>query len=387
MSKDTMESRVAAWLEAVQEESAERRLYLECSPPDDSFGWGALLRHKLNVPAAALFRMPGLLLTGESGCGRHTAAAHAVHHLTDPYEWAAYNEEAKPFEVLWLAEESLDFVEDFGSKSVYECLNTLLDAYAGLPICLVVEFPEQSAFRTELMRHLGRFSCMYTAHAGEECFEAPLFLIVITDDEMCLSRQLRERLHCCRMQLPSYELRLQFLHRHSRGNALDGVIDPASLEALADMTERMNYAQLRDLAQNLAACAGVGYDSEALLIAARTQIPQEPPKAARQRMYGKINDFLDALPELLQNLPAAVPHAAAVQEETAHAEETERRQDWAEIPADLEAIRDASGRGVDRRKFEEQTSHMTTHAILNDIFGEEEASALLSSASQLSVKA
>lgn len=386
MSNESMESRVAAWLEKVKELSVYRRDYLDCCPPDDSFGWGERLRYKLRVPAEKLFRMSGLLLMGNTGCGRHTAAAHAVQFLRN--DWADMNQEEQGFEAVWLAEESLDFLEDFGSKSVYECLNTLLDAYAGLPICLVVEFPEQSGYCAELMRHLGRFSCMYAAYAGQEGgFTAPLFLIVITDEEERLPRQLRERLHCCRMQLPSYEQRLQFLHRQSRDSELEDVFDPGAFEELAEMTERMNYAQLRDLTQNLIACAGCDYERDALLAVAESQLPQEPPKAARQRMYGKINDFLDALPELLQNLPAAVPHAPAAQEEAAHAEETERKQDWAEIPADLEAIRNASGRGVDRQKFEEQTSHMTTHAILNDIFGEAEASALLSSAAQLSVKA
>ncbi len=392
MSKDTLQKQIEAWIEDVKYESGERGYFLGFNPPDDSFGWGELLQTSLNYPVSRLQRTPGLLLTGPSGCGKHTAADHALYYLTaERGGWADARSEDKPFTSVYLSGEDVEFAhmaDDFpGVNLVYEHLNALLDAYEGQRLCFVLEYPERSSHCKELLRQLGKFSCMYAIRSEEEGF-APLFVIVITEQQKLIPRQLRERLTECRMAMPQYEQRLRFFTRHSERveqAMLNSILQPENgYEELAEMTEGMTYAQLRDLTENLSALANCGaYDRDAVLSLAQSQLPEEEYAETKHRMFQKINQLIDALPELMERLPASSAMQDMPQQKDNHSaeEKREQRSVSGKLPSDLEKITGVNGK-ADRKKVQEQSDKMTTRQISYELFGEEETRKMLEQAEQ-----
>lgn len=369
LNSETTQAQIEAWIEDEIKYQSEGRLqYLYMSTLDDTFGWGKMLESYLNYPSFSIRKKHGLLLTGAYGCGKHTAAYHAVRFLTDENRWAKQQEE-DAFAAVFLSGEDFSF-PDAQRSQVYEYLNALLDAYEGKKLCLVLENPESCTQCDELLKQLGRFACMYTV---QEDF-APLFIIVITEEERIVPPILRERLNLCRMNFPNRDRRLKFLENNAGdmtvlGSAAALPGSAISYEQIADETEGMTYAQLRDLLES----ASMYIDSEVSLKyeglpgVVREQLPMEDHDTAKQRLFMKIEDLIDTLPELLEK------HASSVQYVSAK-ESTESSSDRMK---ELDAILAETDKGIDYDKLSKEVDKMTGLELANQVFGKEDAAEIL----------
>ncbi len=343
---------IARWISNVKDQSCDFNAYLNCNELDDSFGWGTMLKRYLGSDSLQVRSKRGLLLTGPYGCGKHTAAYHAVKHLSSLEEGA--------FESIFLSGRDFSFDE---CGLVYEYLNALLDEFndANQNLCLVLENPELSIQSDELLKWLGQFSCMYSYSDW-----ASLCIIVITENEMTIPQVLRERLHQCRMCLPNRSARIKYLENHV-GRILEVLLNDkytpsVTLDSLADYTENFTYAQLRDLTTNAEMYVQVfdissEDECERFLNMISEQLPAQEGHTLKEELFVKLISLIDDLPEMLKTLPAAVPQVSM------------------KIPSP-EKEEDPLKVTVDEDQFNRETNQMTTEQVAIDVLGEEHTAKL-----------
>lgn len=360
MYNEALKERINEWIEnEIVYQSQERWLYLSVTEYDDSYGWGRRLRAYLDKPAETLRIRGGLLLSGPKGCGKHTAAYHAVKYLC-----AKYNGMEK-YECVFLSQEAFSS-EMNDVKLIYEYINSLLDHFEGRNLCLVVEDICNDNFGKELLRRLGQFACMF---AARDDFPH-LFLIIITEDESVVPSILRERLMLCRMSYPNLKERLAYLSDNYdlclSIELIENIDVNETLTALAEQSEGMNYAQLRDLV-DVIIMEIESEGSEILGIVGR-QLPEFDKK---ELFYQNATPILNSLPTIIQNLCSEQKHEVVVQ------------KTMSDIMVEAE---NAEKGGTSKEDFQAQIDEMTGNELSCDIFGKEDVDQMLEQAKMIAVK-
>lgn len=368
---DSLENKINDWIEnEIKYQSDAYLQYLKMIEADDTFEWGEMIENYLQAPSETLRRKRGLLLTGPNGCGKHTAAYRAVTYLTDETKWASsLRLSEEPFECVCVSGRDFSFPDE-ERGNVYAYLNALLDAFEGKKLCLVVEYPEFSTQCEELLKRLGQFACMYyTVEAL-----APLFLIVITEDEAIIPQMLRERLNQCKMTLPDSAKRMRFLKQNGRFEdtlGLSSAKSDAFYEELVEATEGQTYAQLRDTIAGMEMRINCDLQDDLSELAQMgAHFSTEAVDTTKQRFYEKALDFMDSLPVLLEKMPAQVsvyerPH------ETVSASSVE-----------LALSNDESNSQDEHDKLMDESNNMTGMQLGFDMWGAERTEELYKLAEQ-----
>ena len=259
-----------AWLKRIQLYSQLISDYLFIQSPDDSFGWGRILKSTWFPTGSEQPSGAGLLLVGPAGCGKHTVVHHMLHLLPQTPRVEIDGRDEAPYAAVFLDEDSLaDPEEDF---SVCQArLNLLLDHYydRGQGLFLVLEHCSRLPFSRKLFRFLEEQLVSYFLSRGEnslapgpkdrpglfmESAESPyppLFLVLLEEEEPKLPALLRSRLQLCRMSLPDLYRRREFLLNHDLQNVHVDLDEIYPGQSLADLTEGLSYAQLEDLLADL----------------------------------------------------------------------------------------------------------------------------------------
>lgn len=295
------------WLDTVLGNGGMLMDYYMGMSLDDSFGWGRLLDQMWFSDPDARPTGTGVLLTGPSGSGRHTAAAYLIRQLVD-----------RGYTLAVLHTGDLT-PENGGFPELRERLNALLDhcLEEGQALCLLTENLSISPFGWDCAAYLGDMLCYYFLRrkpdfaAGgprdrtyqgdlvsqEEQFE-PLFLICIEDEIKNLPSVFRSRLQVCSMTLPDEEQRLSFLRSHEPrfNHHRPGHISGADF---VEWTEGLSYADLEDLVQNLNAAADQDGDIQRVL---ESQLSRRT--STKESLFARLEDLLKRLPEYLENLPS-----------------------------------------------------------------------------------
>ena len=355
ITMNSLEDKLNAWIEnEIKDRSTTLMQYLRQIQLDDTFRWGKMIKSYLQVPSDSLRRKKGLLITGPSGCGKHTAAYHATVFLNDKWK-DSFSTVEYPFECAFVSGKDFSFPHE-QKDLVNTYLNGLLHSYAGQNLCLVLEYPERSTHCEELLERLGQISCKYycassvseevVGYVGYDGYDgydyydddetsesgfsndsveqlAPLFLIVITEDEKIIPSVLRERLNLCKMTLPNYDRR--FAYFLNNGNFEENLMGynseqvKALCQKLAKETEGHTYQQLRDSVEEL--IMQIYGDLEVTELGmsqtcANLQNVDENVVANRvkQRFYEKIIEFVDHIPEILGKIATAAPVSIVAQE-------------------------------------------------------------------------
>lgn len=258
-------------------------------PLDDTFGWGARLRHMWSVTKD---RPCGLLLTGPNGCGKHTAATHMFHILYENYyaillhgaDLCAGGYEAAKARLLRV-------IRKYGEEEN--------------PLCLILEGMEGCDCRQELFSCLGQV--LTTAWMKDPALP-PLFVILIDSNEADIPSILRSRLRLCRMSLPSASRRRALLSR-----SVPMLETAVNFDLLVEATGGATYAQLGDLAQNLWSVINclpadqASFTDEELREFLEDQLPAPKADNALQSLAQSARQLIDQLPELLKQVGTYVP--------------------------------------------------------------------------------
>lgn len=343
---------ITKWIEdEIVYQSLERLYYLFSEERDDSFGWGNMLKAQLDCPAEILRTKSGLLIVGENGCGKHTAAYNAVEYLCSGYAKSEDPEDAQ-YECVFLSSLDLEAViKDF--RNVYEYLNALLDYFEGKKLCLVVEDINDNEIGKEFYRRLGQFVCMYKAR--EEL--AHLYVIIIAEDEKNVPSVLRERLTLCRLLTPNPTARLNFLRaQYAFLSTVKKYLGEDSTDELcgeiAELTEGTSYSQLKDIAASAELYLRCG--GEDILEFVKTQLPFKPEPERSDN--SAIN-----MQELLVQL-------AGIKAQSAEPEEEKPKNDFKVAQKTAEPTRE---------EMNDQIGNMTGFELAADLFSKEEAERLV----------
>lgn len=277
---------VSTWLEKQEKRSDAYREYLCSMRLDDTFGWGdrldALLEDEEKLPA-------GVRIAGPEGCGRHTILTNIVQIL---------NMSLMDFGMEFLT--GWDLEDDTGSFwYAQEKLEALLENYKGQnrDLILVLDELEAYPYREALLHFLEKTTCAYKTQD-----EYPiLFLVLLQNEEYRVPAILKNLLYPCRVQYPDVEHRKHFLLESLRDVELG-----MSVQTIAERTEGFSYADLQALEKNTRTAAqadpnNIIQDRMERLIAEQ----KRPTTAAdeKMRLYQKLEQALDSLPELMAKLP------------------------------------------------------------------------------------
>ena len=261
---------------------------------DDTFGWGARFRQMWSIKSD---RPCGLLLTGPSGCGKHTAAAHMVHIL---------------FDDLYAIQLNGSDLCSSGYETAKARMLGLIGKYGKeeKPLCLILEGMEHCDCRQELLACLGQ---VLTASWLGNKRDPRLFVILIDSCEEDIPSVLRSRLRLCRMSLPNAQRRRAFLL--SNAPLLQMTVN---LDLLTDSTQGITYAQLLDLIRNLECviyCLPEDQRSlrdEDLLEFLEEQRPAMKQENALLILAQSAQQLIEELPQLLNNAAAAAQYTPVV---------------------------------------------------------------------------
>ncbi len=261
-----------AWLKRVCLYSQLISEYLLTQVPDDSFGWGTVLRNMWFPTGSEQPSGTGLLLVGPAGCGKHTALHHMLRLLPQFPRVEIEGRDEAPYDAVFLDEDSLAGPEE--DFSVCQArLNLLLDRYydRGQGLFLVLEHAASLPFSRKLFRFLEEQLAAYFLNRGERSLAPgpkdwpglsaepaespypPLFLVLLEEEEPELPALLRSRLQLCRMSRPDLFRRREFLLNHDVQNVHLDLDELHPGQNLADLTEGLSYAQLQDLLTDLRA--------------------------------------------------------------------------------------------------------------------------------------
>ena len=369
---------VEEWVEYAVKSAAVIKTSIMEQEPDDSFGWGELLRtHWFSRPKR--LSGSGLLLVGPPGCGKHTAAAHMIRQLNAlDYDFVFLDGEDFIFAAEETGEESAR-TADTGrkdAKAAADRLSKLADSYydQGQALCLVLEEMERCPNSRAVLDALGRLLCEYWL-----CEEYPdLFVILISEEEPIVPALLRGRLQLCRMAMPDKRRREEFLERHAKD--LEHFI---SFDTLVSQTEGFSYAEFADAVEWLRAMVDQrdwAVPEEELVSFIKGQRPpsaeETSERETRLRVLEKAEQPLEALPQLLKDAAAA-----AETERVRTAAKEEMRQ---EIQTPPLSEKDQSLFLSEEMK---QSESMPVRALTVDLWGEERAAQLIQRARRIQEQA
>ena len=315
--------KLKAWVERVKNDSTLTLSFLLTQSPDDSFGWGKILK---NMWFPGGYEMPsgtGLLLVGPRGCGKHTAVHHMLRLLDQlPKEETEDGDEEIPYTCVFLEGEDLEGPgEDAasGRQRIDALLDDCYDRRRGL--FLVLEDTAALPWSRKLYRYLETQLASYYLQRGRrsslqgpkdrpntEDFEEdgdtlpPFFLVLLEEEEPALPALLRSRLQLCRMSKPNLLRRKRFLTNRGLGDHLMQHEEQNPGQTLAELTEGMSYAQLEDLANSLTALTAdimesVPPEEEDSL--RQEQAPRETLPELQRQVWLKAESLMDRLPELM----------------------------------------------------------------------------------------
>lgn len=215
------------WLPFHLKESAAYAAFIGELSLDDTSGIGSAVADVARQPLR--HRPSGVLLTGESGCGKHNAAYHIVQALSE--------EAYLPFFLTGKTlSEGADGFSDLTTRLNY-LFDHMYDEHQGL--CLLLDEPETCEWSTELYSFLGRTALEYAAHIDSF---PPLFLILISKEPPVLDALLRKKLLRCECVLPTKAERDRYLAEY--GKMIAKTID---LTALSGMMSGCSYADLEQV--------------------------------------------------------------------------------------------------------------------------------------------
>ncbi len=318
----------AKWRRLSRELAENAAGLLETDAPDDSFGWGALLEQMRKED----IRPSGLLLTGPSGCGKHTAAAHMMKLLLE-----------EGFELVIVDDKVIE-QEDSVSG-----LQALADetADAERRLCIVADSLSDEGKRKALYTYFGvRLSKNRLSSKTKES----LFVILIDGDGDSVPSTLRSRLMRCVMNPPMEETRWVFLENRLR-TVFGLELKQYAGEGLKKKTEGFSYAQLKDLAYQIGLMVKSDGGDDIDVYIEQLAEEQTPEKSGDERRLGiseRLCELLEALPEIVReteeqraenmkmlanelkgSLIAAVPPAGAeIKTDDTRAEKTQTRDDF-----------------------------------------------------------
>lgn len=330
---------IKAWLDGILRSAAVMESYIDQEELDDSFGWGALLDSMWFSDGGKKLTGSGVLLTGPDGSGKHTAAYHMTKRLLD-----------RGYTHVFLTDEDLDARAD-GAELAKERLQGLLDQFydKGQALCMVLELAETFQGIKSALRFLGEALCEYLL-----CEDyPPLFVILITSDDLPVPAPLRGRLRLCRMSLPDETRRRTFLE-----NRAEDLRHYVPFDTLLSQTEGMSYAELLDVVGNIRILvdqtdSALSEEETAAFI--RGQKLPLKPQAIRVQLLEKAEVLIDTLPQLLTDFASKI--------NTAH-REARPASDLSPNPAARPKPENLAGEW-------ERIENLPVRDLANDLFGKE----------------
>lgn len=281
---------VDAWLESQEQRSGVYVNYLFDKDLDDTFEWAerleTILAENKTLPA-------GVLIAGPEGCGRHTIMANIVQLLSmDPWSFST------EFITGW------DLEDDTGSFALaHEKLEVLLEKYRENPadeqdLCLVLDEFGDYPYQDALLKFLEKTVCEYRNRKDEY---PKLFLVLFQNASLRVPSILRRMLYACCVQYPDVEHRKRLLQKY-----IGKVQGSLSVDDMTEKTSGFSYAELWSLIQNVQTAAEIGQNAlpqdtvECLINEQKVPITGGD---AKERLFRKLEQTLDSLPELLAKLP------------------------------------------------------------------------------------
>lgn len=410
MNNSFFDKRIRSWIngivstsdylkaDVVSRKEQENRCILN---PDYSFGWKDAIEMMMENG-----KTDGLLLTGPDGCGKHTAIDIAVNILA-----------GVDYRILYLSGKDFMFTEEeinaneenhrqmiereefdmLTDDIVHTFLDRLLDEFfeSGVNICFVTEGIMQSELGESVYQRLGKYMCMYNSSPD---FPRMVSLLIEPDDA-CVPSMLRKYLRLVRVSYPSREQRRRVLVNCGvRGEAA---------QAAAEYTEGFSYAQLSDLARNIAIYTELDEDGQLnadfyldiinsqspdTLARLNAQNGSEVLYAERIKLYQKLEQLIEFAPQILEKMGQPAYIAAPVIQQTANTQQSALQksdsQTQQSTPEQQESLADLQQQQArlkaqsENRSSEiaEESKTMTIGNLFDDVFGEERKNAIFSSA-------
>lgn len=340
-----METRaVNEWLESQEQRSGIYVNYLFDKDLDDTFEWA----ERLETVLAEGKKLPaGVFITGPEGCGRHTIMANVVQILS-MYPWTFSTE----FITGW------DLEDDTGSFALArEKLEALLEKYRENPadeqdLCLVLDELEDYPYQDALLKFLEKTVCEYWNRKDEY---PKLFLVLLQNASLRVPSILRRMLYACCVQYPDMEHRKRFLQKY-----IGKVRGSLSVDDMTEKTSGFSYAELWSLIQNVQTAAEIGQNAlpqdtvEYLINEQKVPITGED---AKERLFRKLEQALDSLPELLAKLPHT-DGSTSPQVRTEELSEPKKLNplDEGYIDAQREELENLTGHDLADRRFTDEQS-------------------------------
>lgn len=295
------------WLERIEDETSAYAGFLlsQLDTLDDTFDWGARLAQLFADQANQNEKLAGLLITGPEGCGRHTILVNVIGMRcgTDGVVALTGNALVEGMETV---------------SEVRERLSALFQKYWETEpqnLCLIVEDLEDCPYRDFILRFLQTKLCasrcpqVVSEDSAEEYTPAPnLFLVLVQREPTRLPAVLKQLLYHCRVQYPNRARREVFL----RGRCKELSDKAPSMDHLLDETEGFSYAELLNLLRNIQMVAPGKNDQisdELMEELLEEQRPAPPTETAKERLFQKLEQTLDSLPDILEKLGQSTGNA------------------------------------------------------------------------------
>lgn len=276
------------------------------APPDDSFGWGALL--KQHVEERGSWGLHGFNISGVRGAGKHHAAGFAVNALIGfEYEPRFVNCGELPFSTrgeLGAALEQLSV--PFAALSSEEELPPAR-------VCIVLDEPNKCPHERELLGAAEDLLCTRLVDKGLP----DVFFIIISEEETALPSTLREHMLACKIALPDLDERRRFVLNKAHSSPRFGYY-----ERLAELSEGLTRAELRDVCRNLYRYAiendcepdevmmgkVIGmehFEVEAVHSEPPEEVPEPPTEPLADKILLRVDRLIDLLPEIVGTIAEA----------------------------------------------------------------------------------
>ncbi len=186
----------------------------------------AFMKHRLINDLMEFPEPQGVVLSGESGNGRHTTASALVNSLGGKY--------------LWLSGWDLDQEEPGDSIEIIR--NVVRLAYEQGKLVLLLDGPEHCRHSMLVQECLARL--LRNIDAGM------LVLVIVTQEADMVSSALRQHLLLCPCAAPTKTERRSWLKLHLE-KPVPLKVDGMDLEDLVKKTEGFSWQQLQDLQNHL----------------------------------------------------------------------------------------------------------------------------------------
>ena len=272
---------------------------------DYSFGWKEVIEYTIEHSS-----VNGILLSGPDGCGKHTAAEIACAFLVNKYN----------YDIVFLSGEDFSFSDtelkadehqrqqniDQNNRDTYtdDVIHSFMEAIFNeygedFALCLVIDNTDGYENMETVYKRLEKYLCMYS----KEDQPPYIYAVIIEKEPDRLPSALRKRLRTMFMSPPSQEQRAKMLKKLG--------IDDTIANIISQSTDGLNYAQLRDIGQNLKVhemIYDLTNDFYPQYLESQTPVSYEEAEKflsdEKVRLYKKLGELIDKVPELLEKLPA-----------------------------------------------------------------------------------